>query len=62
MIGCRYVTLDAERHLVGWYQGQGFVPNLEEQASREALAREQERDPESLPQSMRFDLRDLREG
>lgn len=57
-IGCRYVTLDAERELVAWYEAKGFVANKEEQGYREQLAQERSAPPDALAQSMRFDLRE----
>ncbi|MBV9109384.1 MAG: GNAT family N-acetyltransferase [Gemmatimonadetes bacterium] len=58
VIGCRYVTLDAEPHLIQWYEDQGFIQNQEEQVFRENLARERGRPVGDLPASMRFDLRE----
>jgi GNAT superfamily N-acetyltransferase len=58
VVGCRLVTLDAEPHLRGWYEGQGFVANDEEQTYRLHLAAELGRPVDHLPVSMRFDLRD----
>ena len=58
-VGCRYLTLDSQPHLVGWYERMGFKRNIEEQRYREQLARERNRPVENLPVSMRFDLRDL---
>jgi GNAT superfamily N-acetyltransferase len=53
---CRYVTLDAEPDLLGWYVRQGFVVNKIVQKQRvEAAAGK--RDPAELTISMRFDLR-----
>lgn len=60
-IGCRYVTLDAQPHLVGWYEAQGFVRSIDEQAYRVRMAAERGRAAEGLPVSMRFDLYDARE-
>lgn len=62
VIGCRYVTLDAEPHLIGWYESQGFKRNLEEQRFRAALAEARNRAVDELAVSMRFDLRDARSG
>lgn len=59
LVGCRYVTLDAEPELISWYERLGFVRNLEEQAARRQLAAEMGRDVDRLPVSMRFDLRDV---
>jgi GNAT superfamily N-acetyltransferase len=58
-LGCRFVTVDAQPDLVGWYENRGFVRNRlrQERRSEEALARG--RDPSQIPVSMRFDLRDL---
>lgn len=58
-VGCRYLTLDSQPHLVGWYEGVGFRRNIEEQRYRQQLAGERNRSTEDLPVSMRFDLRDL---
>lgn len=60
MIGCRYVTLDAEPHLLAWYESQGFRRNIEEQRYRQAIAAARSRRVEDLAVSMRFDLRDAR--
>jgi GNAT superfamily N-acetyltransferase len=60
VIGCRYVTLDAEPDLVAWYEAQGFIRNQQEQAFRERLAEEAGRPSDRLPCSMRFDLRDVK--
>lgn len=57
-MGCRFITLDAEPELIGWYESIGFHRNLEEQLSRTRLALESGRDISSLPVSMRFDLRE----
>lgn len=57
-MGCRFITLDAEPALIGWYESIGFHRNLEEQLSRTRLALESGRDISSLPVSMRFDLRE----
>jgi GNAT superfamily N-acetyltransferase len=62
LVGCRYVTLDAEREeLVDWYERQGFVRNLLEQEQRREEASRRSRDPDRIAISMRFDLRDARE-
>jgi GNAT superfamily N-acetyltransferase len=58
-VGCRYLTLDAQPHLVGWYERMGFKRNIEEQKIRQQLAIERNRALEDLAVSMRFDLRDL---
>jgi GNAT superfamily N-acetyltransferase len=56
-VGCRYVTLDAQRDLEAWYARRGFVRNeLQQQERREDAARNQ-RDPERIAVSMRYDLR-----
>jgi GNAT superfamily N-acetyltransferase len=57
-VGCRLLTLDAEPHLVGWYESMGFARNQEEQRSRLQFAADTGRDPDRLPVSMRLDLRD----
>lgn len=61
VIGCRYLTLDSQPDLVGWYEGQGMKRNKEEQKYREHVAREKGRSVEDLAISMRFDLRDARD-
>ena len=61
IVGCRYVTLDAQPHLIGWYEGMGFRRNIEEQRYRVQLAAERNRPAGDLPVSMRFDLRDVRD-
>ena len=62
-VGCRYVTLDARTEaLAGWYERQGFVRNRLEQTMRVREAAERGREPDRVPISMRFDLRDAREG
>jgi predicted GNAT family N-acyltransferase len=58
MVGCRYVTLDAEPHLVPWYQAHGFIRNREEKAYRQQVALDTGRGVDDLPVSMRFDLRE----
>jgi ribosomal protein S18 acetylase RimI-like enzyme len=57
-VGCRFVTLDAQPDLVGWYEAMGFRRNRlrQEQRIRDALAHG--RAPSSIPVSMRFDLRE----
>ena len=62
LVGCRLVTLDAEPHLVGWYEAMGFRRNHEEQEYRRRLAAEMGRDVACIPVSMRFDLRDASEN
>lgn len=57
--GCRFVTTDAVKEMVPWYEAQGFQRNLENQEHRRQFAASQGRDPDSLPVSMRFDLRDI---
>jgi GNAT superfamily N-acetyltransferase len=53
--GCRYVTLDAQPELVGWYQAHGFVINKLQQSQRiQALGG---RGAGEIPVSMRLDLR-----
>lgn len=56
-VGCRYVTLDAQPDLVGWYEGQGFEINRVIQNQRIAAAAG--RRPDEIPVSMRFDLREI---
>ena len=58
LVGCRYITLDAEQSVIGWYERIGFVRNLEEQAARRQLAADMGRDVDEIPVSMRFDLRE----
>lgn len=57
-VGCRYLALDAEPGLVGWYQRQGFTINRTMQKQRMEAFADQERQQE-LPVSMRFDLLNL---
>lgn len=57
-VGCRYVTLDAQPHLIAWYEAQGFRRNIEEQEHRRQLASERGRPAAEIPVSMRFDLRE----
>jgi GNAT superfamily N-acetyltransferase len=54
--GCRYVTLDAKPGLVEWYKGLGFEINQPKQKQRVAAAAD--RNPDEIPVSMRFDLRE----
>lgn len=56
--GCRYLTLDARPDLVSWYRGQGFLRNELSQSARLTEAERHGRDPERIPVSMRFDLRE----
>ncbi|HEU0302017.1 MAG TPA: GNAT family N-acetyltransferase [Longimicrobium sp.] len=56
--GCRYLTLDAQPDLVGWYQEQGFVINRVAQKQRVEAAIASGRPVEELAVSMRFDLID----
>lgn len=56
-VGCRYVTLDAQPDLVGWYEGQGFEINRLIQNQRIAAAAG--RSADEIPVSMRFDLREV---
>jgi GNAT superfamily N-acetyltransferase len=58
MVGIRYITLDAETDVIGWYAKQGFIRNLEEQHYREQLAEERGRPIDHLAVSMRYDLRE----
>ncbi|HEX6370629.1 MAG TPA: GNAT family N-acetyltransferase [Longimicrobium sp.] len=55
--GCRYVTLDAKPNLVEWYQSLGFEINQLKQKQRIAAAAD--RNPDEIPVSMRFDLREV---
>lgn len=55
--GCRYVTVDAKPDLVGWYQSLGFEINQLKQKQRIAAAAG--RNPDEIPVSMRFDLREV---
>jgi GNAT superfamily N-acetyltransferase len=56
-LACRYLTLDAQPDLVGWYEARGFVRNHLRQAERLEDALRHGRDPAHTPVSMRFDLR-----
>lgn len=56
-VGCRYVTLDAHPDLVKWYERLGFVVNKAMQKQRIAAAAD--RNPDEIPVSMRFDLREV---
>lgn len=55
--GCRFIILDSEPNLTGWYAAQGFIQNREAQEYRKDLARTTGRNQDALPVSMRFDLR-----
>ena len=57
VVGCRYVTVDAQPDLEEWYKARGFVRNhlAQEQRVNDALAHR--RDPAAVPISMRYDLR-----
>lgn len=55
--GCRYLTLDAQPDLLRWYESQGFVRNKQTQNERMRRALERGVDPDTLPVSMRLDLR-----
>lgn len=55
--GCRYVTLDAKPHLVDWYRSLGFEINQLKQKQR--LEASGTRNPDEIPVSMRFDLREV---
>lgn len=57
-VGCRYLTIDAQRDLVTWYEGIGFKPNELRQQQRIAEAIQHRREPEAIPVSMRLDLRE----
>lgn len=56
-VGCRYVTVDAQPDLVGWYLDLGFEVNKAMQKQRIAAAAG--RDPATVPVSMYFDLREV---
>ena len=56
-VGCRYVTLDAQPDLVEWYQRLGFEINRVIQKQRIEAAGA--RNPDEIPVSMRFDLREV---
>jgi GNAT superfamily N-acetyltransferase len=56
-VACRYVTLDAESDLVGWYGRFGFTLNRLHQKERMEDAVRHKRDPNHIPVSMRLDLR-----
>ena len=55
-VGCRYVTLDAQPDLEGWYASHGFVRNRVMQKRKIEHARATGRDESTLTVSMRFDL------
>jgi GNAT superfamily N-acetyltransferase len=55
-VGCRYVTLDAQPDVVGWYQELGFKVNKLIQKQRIAATT---RNPDEVPVSMRLDLREV---
>lgn len=55
-VGCRYVTLDAQPDLVGWYERQGFQRNEARQELRVQEAVAHGRDPAAVAVSMRYDL------
>jgi GNAT superfamily N-acetyltransferase len=55
--GCRYVILDAQPDLEGWYGRIGFTRNLLQQERRILDAVSHRRDPERIAVSMRYDLR-----
>lgn len=57
LVGCRYVTLDAQPGLEGWYASQGFVHNELRQQQRTEDATRHRRDPGKIAISMRYDLR-----
>lgn len=57
-VGCRYVTLDSQPDLCPWYERQGFKKNKLDQRERKKRAEEGGRDPDTLPVSMRFDIRE----
>lgn len=56
-VGCRYVTLDAQPALQSWYGELGFARNELHQEQRIQEAVTHQRDPASVPVSMRYDLR-----
>lgn len=56
-VGCRYMTLDAQPDLEGWYESLGFLKNRTRQQERIAEAMLHHRDPAHVAVSMRFDLR-----
>jgi GNAT superfamily N-acetyltransferase len=57
LVGCRYVTLDAQPDLEAWYTRQGFVRNELHQQQRREDAISHQRDPDQVAVSMRYDLR-----
>jgi len=57
-VGCRYVALDAQPDLVGWYEAQGFKHSRFRQGQRVLDALRYGREPGKIAVSMRFDLRD----
>lgn len=56
-VGCRYVVLDAQPELVEWYQALGFEINKVMQ--RQRLDAADGKNPDEIPVSMRFDLREV---
>jgi GNAT superfamily N-acetyltransferase len=58
-VACRYLTLDAESDLVGWYDRFGFSLNQLRQKERMEDAIRHDRDHHAIPVSMRLDLRAL---
>ncbi|HEU4560596.1 MAG TPA: GNAT family N-acetyltransferase [Longimicrobium sp.] len=56
-VGCRYVTFDAHPDLENWYASLGFLRNRIRHEERVADAKLHQRDPDSIPVSMRYDLR-----
>jgi GNAT superfamily N-acetyltransferase len=55
-VGCRYVALDAQPALVGWYESIGFAINKVAQKQRVEAAIASNRPVDELAVSMRFDL------
>jgi hypothetical protein len=57
-LACRYITLDAQPELEGWYREQGFRRNDLHQQQRLEDAVRNGRNAETVGVSMRFDLRE----
>ena len=55
-VACRFVILDAQPDLVGWYADQGFEINKPEYRVRQDGATARKRDPEAVNVPMYFDL------
>jgi GNAT superfamily N-acetyltransferase len=57
-MGCRYLVLDAQPEVVGWYEARGFRINKAEQKQRMDAAVIANRPLDEIAVSMRFDLLD----